>query len=153
MSVFSKNLKGEKTMNLAGTMTFCGRKYNLAHVDPSFAETESLLGCLLQNQHLIYNWGTHIFFVCRTPFHVNYDDRTILDMNGEQIETSDWQECCPDTLHQLLASVFEGEWGPSATDTISRLLRSGIEVDIYNAEKLGPKDPKTFLEELKKSLN
>jgi hypothetical protein len=137
-------------IDLIDKSTVSDSQYDLSRLDRSAFEDSGFIGCLLRHKHLMYDWGADHFFACQVPFRADYDANIIISTDGTPIDDTSWVDCDPKDLHQLLRSVFEGEWGPTARDTISRLLRSGVEVDICNAEKYGPKDPKAFLEMLKR---
>lgn len=133
--------------------TVRGGKYDLSRIDRSTLETGSFVGCLLQSMHLMYDWGYHHFFVCKVPFQVNYNKKTIRGADGTRIDDASWISSDPDDLHQLLQHVFEGEWGPTGADTIAMFMRSGVLIDICNVDKYGPEDPKGFLDTVKRNLS
>ena len=139
-------------MNFSGVLTTNGGRYDLAQFDRSGTETDSFIAILLQNMHILYDWGAHYFFVCKIPFQIDYDKGEIVYHNEIPADEIKWRILSPEELHQLLSHVFEGEFGPSSADTISRLLRSRIEVDIFNTKKWGPENPKEFLEALREKI-
>jgi hypothetical protein len=83
----------------------------------------------------------------------DYANKVILAENsGQPVSDDQWIGCEPDELHELLTPVFEGDWGPSSVDTILRMERSGVRVELCGTAKFGPANPREFLENLRQAL-
>lgn len=147
----------ESAINLSGLATVNTRsRYYLTDVDPAAVpnETQDFLRCMIRQKKVIYDWGQHYLFSCSIPFEVSYVEGNVycVGSNNIPIEDECFHGCEPETLHEALRIVFQGEWGPSAIDLIFRLENSGIRVELCNTAKFGPQNPGKFLEELRKNI-
>jgi hypothetical protein len=137
-------------LNLTAARTVGVARYNLSQINKTLDEKiDRFLEYLLRQKHVLYDWGQHQFFVCSVPFLLDYEKGPATTEDGrDYIGDECWIGCDPDELHDILVNVFEGEWGPTATDTILRMENSGVRVDICGTSEFGPSDPREFLESL-----
>jgi hypothetical protein len=144
-------------LDLSRVKTVGVGKYILDSIDiPTFDESiRKFLTCVQLHKQVIYDWGYHVFFACQVAFLVDYDKKVILKKDGNDlIDNDQWVSCDPEKFHESLVQLqtFEGEWGPTATDTILRMENSGIKVDICGTKNFGPENPKEFLESLRQII-
>ncbi len=131
-------------------------RYLLDRVDPSLLSEKivNFFRDMLKQKKVIYDWGYHYFYSCDIHFDVDYTEGKIF-CAGSKISITDvkhFLECNPNSLHDALREFFEGEWGPTAVDTILRLENSGIRVELSNTAEHGPSDCKMFMDNLRKSM-
>jgi hypothetical protein len=139
-------------MNLTACKTPGLGKYDLSQInlDSFSGDQRRFMEILLSSKQLIYDWGRHELFACALPFSVDYGKNAVSGTEGESLADAKlWIKYDPDLLHGLLQMYFEGDWGPTGTDTVMLWERSGVRVDLAGCSEYGPKDPKAFIEQLR----
>ncbi|MDD5290018.1 MAG: hypothetical protein PHT40_02340 [Patescibacteria group bacterium] len=144
-------------LDLSGVQTVSLGKYDLSRIETLVPDEKTDVGKflkhLLRHKQVMYDWGQHYFFTCPVPFSVDYDKKIIFKTDSkEPISDDQWIGCDPEELHKFLIPVFNGEWGPTATDIILRMERSGVKIELCGTKKFDPKNSKEFLERLRKTL-
>ena len=108
---------------------------------------------LLRDRAVLYDWGQHELFVPVQPFTFDRQSNQVVLRGGvnPDDETS-WRQIGLDRLREILKPVFVGEWGPTSADTLARLERSGITVELIGCKDFGPEDPDAFMDALRGML-
>jgi hypothetical protein len=141
-------------MDLSHTATVPAGKYDFSRLDLACIDPEvrRFIEYMLANKQIGFDWGRHLFNACRVPFIIDHDIPAHKD-SGASIKDEDWVTCCPELLHESLASIFEGEFGPTSVDTIMKMENSGIKVSLCGHKRYLPTDPDQYMERLRQSLN
>lgn len=150
-------------LNLSGIATVPpGGHYDLSMIGNLLDNTNNhltsnerrFLEFLRENRQVLYDWGGANFFACVAPVTIDRKEKKfVIEGELDPDHKDNWAGVPGDRLHEILKSTFSGgEWGPSTIDEILRIMKSGIELDIFETEKFGPKNPEQFMTDLKSSL-
>lgn len=143
-------LAKRKVLVMTGTATVPTRArydFNRLDIGSVKAEIYQFLVNLLKHRQVTFDWGTETFAACNEPICVDYRANTITPA-----EPNSWSACGAEKLHHALQNIFKGKWGPSSLDATVRMLNSGIEVYLCGNRKFLPKNPKLFMDKLKRKL-
>jgi len=148
--------KERHMLDLTGVRTSGPAKYDFSRIEVTslVGPAGTLITHALQHKQIMYDWGHGHFWGCKVPFVVDYEEKTILQAGTEEPVADDqWIGCDSRALHEALAHVFIGEWGPTSADDVARMESSGIRVELCGTTNFGPSDPKEFLDNLRREFH